>query len=365
MPIYMDRHDVSDVVTAENVAQLHQEDLKIQDQFNCNGLTYWFDDKRKTAFCLIEAPDENHIKEMHKHAHGEVPHEVIEVDPNIVESFLGRIEDPSKAKNTELNIINDPAFRIIMLIQFDRVSLTKLESNKVKISINEINTTVYKILESFNGSIAKQDNKSFLVSFNSVSNAVEGALQIQSALQRIMHENNIQTDLSKIGLSSGSPVTGNKSFFEEAIKLARNLSDISSNKAIITEEVKDLYKSENQNKSVPKYGALILLKSDENFIKQLMNFIDLEWKNSTLKVDDFNKHLGLSKSQLYRKMILLTGESPNTFLRKYRLNKAWDLIDKQSLNISEIAYDTGFSSLSYFSKCFLKQFGLLPSNHSK
>ena len=54
MPIYMDRHDVSETVTAENVAQLHQEDLKIQDQHGCRGLTYWFDNKRKTAFCLLK-----------------------------------------------------------------------------------------------------------------------------------------------------------------------------------------------------------------------------------------------------------------------------------------------------------------------
>ena len=65
MPIYMDRHDVSEIVTAESIAQLHQEDLKIQRQFGCRGLTYWFDDKRKTAFCLIEAPDPTAIKKMH------------------------------------------------------------------------------------------------------------------------------------------------------------------------------------------------------------------------------------------------------------------------------------------------------------
>ena len=56
MPIYMDRHDVSDSETPENVAQLHQQDLKVQHRFGCKGMTYWFDDKRKTAFCLIEAP---------------------------------------------------------------------------------------------------------------------------------------------------------------------------------------------------------------------------------------------------------------------------------------------------------------------
>ena len=69
----MDRHDVSETVTAEHVAQLHQQDLKVQDQFGCRGLTYWFDDKRKTAFCLIEAPDMKALEEMHNHAHGQVP----------------------------------------------------------------------------------------------------------------------------------------------------------------------------------------------------------------------------------------------------------------------------------------------------
>ncbi|HEY4935502.1 MAG TPA: DUF4242 domain-containing protein, partial [Puia sp.] len=123
MPIYMDRHDLSETVTAEKIAELHQEDLKIQRQFDCRGLTYWFDGKRKTAFCLIEAPDAKAIREMHDRAHGQVPHSIIEVESSIVESFLGRIEDPKRAQNTGLNIINDPAFRIIMVISLNRSSL--------------------------------------------------------------------------------------------------------------------------------------------------------------------------------------------------------------------------------------------------
>ena len=118
----MDRHDVSEAVTAEMVAQLHQEDLKIQHKYDCRGLTYWFDDSRKTAFCLVEAPDKQSIKEMHEHAHGEVPHQIIEVDATIVESFLGRIEDPEKAQNTNLNIINDPAFRTLMVLSIEHHS---------------------------------------------------------------------------------------------------------------------------------------------------------------------------------------------------------------------------------------------------
>src|SRR5680860_417706 len=122
MPIFMDRHVVSEAVTAEIVAQIHQEDLKIQHKYDCRGLTYWFDDARKTAFCLIEAPDRNAIVEMHHHAHGNVPHQIIAVDKTIVESFLGRIEDPEKAQNTNLNIINDPAFRTIMMVTIENHS---------------------------------------------------------------------------------------------------------------------------------------------------------------------------------------------------------------------------------------------------
>ncbi len=68
MPIYMDRHNVSETVTAENVALLHLQDLKIQHKFGCRGLTYWFDESRKTAFCLIDAPDKQTIMEMHNHS---------------------------------------------------------------------------------------------------------------------------------------------------------------------------------------------------------------------------------------------------------------------------------------------------------
>ena len=82
MPIYMDRHDIPEEITAEHVAQMHQEDLKVQHLYGCKGMTYWCDEHRRTAFCLIEAPNEQAIKDMHNNAHGEVPHKIIEVNKN-------------------------------------------------------------------------------------------------------------------------------------------------------------------------------------------------------------------------------------------------------------------------------------------
>ena len=62
-------------------------------------------------------------------------------------------------------------------------------------------------------------------------------------------------------------------------------------------------------------------------------------------------------------MVSLTGKSPNSFVNEYRLDEALALLNKNSGNISEIAFETGFSSPSYFSKCFQKRYGLSPSDY--
>jgi AraC-like DNA-binding protein len=349
----MDRHDVSEAVTAENVAQLHQADLKIQHEFGCRGLTYWFDEKRKTAFCLIEAPNERAIEEMHSHAHGQVPHRIIGVDATIVESFLGRIEDPVTAQNTHLNIINDPAFRTIMKIGLKYHSLT---DNELTFADNYHKSIAETILN-FDGRIVNQSNTDALASFVSVTKAVSCALEIQSKLKETTNNG------LKIRLSAGVPVTEKKVIFEDTIKLAERMVHIANAEIVVSSEVKDLYKSENLNQFIERKRVLALSPADELFLNRLIDFIEKEWRNNNLTVGDFSSHLGYSKSQLYRKMMLLIGESPNNFLMSCRLDRALTLFNKETGNIAEIAFDSGFSDPSYFSKCFHREHGLSPSDY--
>jgi AraC-like DNA-binding protein len=363
MPIYMDRHDVSEMVKAENIAQIHQQDLKIQDEFCCRGLTYWFDEKRKTAFCLIEAPDAQAIRDMHNKSHGDVPHSVIEVDATIVESFLGRIEDPQKTQNTELNIINDPAFRTIMVIALQGLSLAHPDSAQFKSSLYNYNNSILELLDSYDGKPVKQTENYFLVSFRSVSNAMHAALDIQSRFKDFKNEINNNRVTLKIGLSAGAPVTEKKKIFEDAIKLAERMGKIIKGEIIVSSEVKELYNSENIEALSEGGGIVFLTPTDENFLTLLMDYTESTWSDINLKVDDFSKPVGYSKSQLYRKITFLTGKSPNTFIKEYRLNEAFTLLNKNTGNVSEIAFETGFSSPSYFSKCFQKRYGHLPSDY--
>ena len=96
-----------------------------------------------------------------------------------------------------------------------------------------------------------------------------------------------------------------------------------------------------------------------------MDYTEKEWQNSALKVDDYCRNLGYSKSQLNRKMSTVTGKSPNIFLKEYRLNEALKFLDKQTDTVSTIAFKTGFNTPAYFSKRFFEKYGILPSNYIK
>ena len=79
-------------------------------------------------------------------------------------------------------------------------------------------------------------------------------------------------------------------------------------------------------------------------------------------MDDLGEELGMSRVQLYRKVKALTGLSPVELLRKMRLQKAYSLLLNSDKTISEIAYEVGFGTPSYFSSCFKKQFDKYPTD---
>lgn len=359
MPIFMDRHDVSETVTAENVAWLHQQDLKIQDQFGCKGLTYWFDETRKAAFCLVEAPDADAIWRMHNHAHGEVPTQIIEVEPGIVESFLGRIQDP-EGPETGLNIIRESPFRIVMLLLLRQLAPVKNDTGLFQLQLKKFHDAVLNLLNAQAGKPVKQTESSWIVSFQSVSHAIQSAMDIRLLFQALKKDTGNALSL-KIGLSAGIPVEKNKSLFEDSIKLAERMCNALQGEILISPEVKELYYNENSEKLDKEDHIFALTRPDEKFFTLLMDYAESVRSDIGLKVADFCKQVGCSKSQFYRKMIALTGQSPNLFIRELRLNEALHLLREKSGNISEIAYQTGFTSPSYFSKCFLKKYGYSPS----
>lgn len=128
--------------------------------------------------------------------------------------------------------------------------------------------------------------------------------------------------------------------------------------------VKELYQQEKFHFLDKGESIRTLNHPEEKFLDQLWDIAETTWYEAGFTIHDLTKHLGVSKSQLYRKTISLTGYSTNDFIKEFRLNKAVRLIQSQEGNISEIAYQSGFTSPSYFSKCFQKRFDILPSDYA-
>ena len=115
MPIYMDRHYMANA-TRRAIALAHQKDLAIQDEYGVRFLTYWFDEDRNTTFCRVDAPDKESVNCVHSHAHGDIPHEIVEVDPALVDAFLGGIGERIPVHNDNIEDPDNagPGLRYIM-----------------------------------------------------------------------------------------------------------------------------------------------------------------------------------------------------------------------------------------------------------
>lgn len=106
--------------------------------------------------------------------------------------------------------------------------------------------------------------------------------------------------------------------------------------------------------------------ADDVFRDNLMDYLENNYENSEIGVDEISFALGLSRVHLYRKIKSNFGLSPTDLLRKFRLRKAALLLKKEAgLSVSEIAYMTGFSSPAYFTRCFKDMFGVPPTAYDK
>ena len=99
---------------------------------------------------------------------------------------------------------------------------------------------------------------------------------------------------------------------------------------------------------------------DKIFIDNLKEAIKKNMSNPNLRMDDLGDEIGLSRVQMYRKVKVLTGLSPTELLRQMRLQRAAALLSSTTKTVAEIAFEVGFNTPGYFSKCFKEQYGKQP-----
>ena len=238
MPLYMDRHNTVGA-TREVIAAAHEKDLAIQGKYGVRFITYWIDEVRSKVFCLVDAPNKEALQKAHDEAHGGVANEIIEVDPAVVEAFLGRITDPPPIHSGGRAQL-DSASRAIMFtdLQDSTGMTTRLGDAKAMDLLHTHNSLTRKALREYTGREVKHLGDGIMASFASIDQSLECAIAIQRAFASYNVEHSGAPLHLRIGLSVGEPVEDDNDLFGRTVQLAsRVCTHAKPDQILATEEM--------------------------------------------------------------------------------------------------------------------------------
>jgi len=263
MPRFMDRHNIPSA-TSEDLAKAHALDLSVQSQYETKFLTYWFDPADGTGICLVEAPNREAIEQVHRAAHGNVPSDIIEVDLDSVQAFLGRVSDPEPVMLASGEVVPGPvdsALRVIMFtdLQDSTSQLQHMGHVKAIEALEAHDRIVTAAVAAHGGNVVKNTGDGFLVSFSSV----EDSLRCAVALQRDIAAHNVELPTLplrvRIGLNAGLPIERGGDLFGSAVQLAaRVCAEAKPDQIVVTGVMRDLCASESLLASFQDIGRATL-----------------------------------------------------------------------------------------------------------
>jgi AraC-like DNA-binding protein len=355
----MDLHKIPKITIAE-AKKAHVADELIQQKYGVKYLQFWCNEQAGTLFCLVEGPDRETVESVHHMAHGHVACAVVEVDPSYYATVMGdnvRI-DQGLVHNQSGEV--DPGYRSIMVVGLKGKVKKSGDEHQSK-SLSTVRLLIHRHLSRHGGrSLPLSGDERQAAAFDSAAQAWQCAASIEKELNvRNKKEGKAGTVHFQIGLSAGQPVTEKEGFIGEALRLAKNICQFApQNSMMISALFAELCGEELGG---GKSKIRTLSAAEESFLVDVSGIIDKRLFDEDLNIESLVREAGISRPQLYRKIHKLTGLSPNDLIRDLRLDKALYLLKRKSGNVSEIAFQVGFSNPSYFAKCFARKYGSLPS----
>jgi len=212
----------------DDLMAAHLKDIEAQERFGVRYLSWWFNPQARSVCCLVNAPDAEAASAVHVEAHGAAADRIIEVEPDVVEAFLGDGVDAGLGRMiVPATGAPDGGFRTILFTDIaDSTGITRrLGDVKARQLIRVHDDYVRMGIEAFGGRVLKHTGDGSMVVFPACSAAVRAAILL---LRRFAEFNVRQLEEPlrvRIGISAGEPVDEGEDLFGTAVQVARRVCD--------------------------------------------------------------------------------------------------------------------------------------------
>lgn len=224
----MDIHTVDPETPWEDIAGAHMKDMDAQVAYGVDYKKYWFNRERGKLFCLVDAPSEHAAHCVHQEAHGLVAEKLIEVDPELLDSFLGGtgVNDagaalaPGATSPTD----RDTGVRAVMFTDIvDSTQTTSEFGDDAAMAVVRLHDMIVRAsLAAFRGCEIKHTGDGIMAAFLSAASAVRCGCHIMTSVEASQRMNGPRLSL-RIGISAGEPVEENNDLFGSTVQLASRL----------------------------------------------------------------------------------------------------------------------------------------------
>ncbi len=251
----------------------------------------------------------------------------------------------------------------IPLTESKKTILTVEDNKELQQFLIKQLATLYRVLKTSNGeealTVLSKENVDMVVS--DIAMPVMDGITLCKAIKENINYSHIPVILLTGKTAMESKIEGLQSGADEYIEKPYSIEYLMA-------RIENIFKTREKIRETYKlspelaYSTIVHSKADEEFINLLVKNIHARIEDVDLNVDQLAEVMNLSRATLYRKVSSISELTPNDFILLVRLKKAAELLIESDYRVNEIAYVVGFSSPTYFSKCFFKQFGVLPKN---
>jgi len=245
MPVYMDIHEVHGA-TPDDLAKAHAADVETQKRYGVEYHKYWFNQEKGKVFCLCSAPNAEAANRVHGEAHGLLAGKIMEVEPELVEAFMGggkanavgAVLLPGGTENDR-----DPGIRTVLFTDIvGSTSATQQLGDDAGMEMVRVHDAIVRsALNALGGREVKHTGDGIMASFVSAASAVRCASRIQRELVQVRDATSGQPVHVRIGAAAGEPVEHQSDLFGSTVQLAARLcSHAQPEQVLVSSVIADL-----------------------------------------------------------------------------------------------------------------------------